>query len=62
MESFDAITHHTYFYDHTQCDFAPRTDDGDGDFVINLLNLVSGRVYSTDMSKKLKDRLRDPVL
>ena len=36
MESFDAITHHTYFYDHTQCDFAPRTDDGDGDLVINL--------------------------
>ena len=36
MESFDAITHHTYFYDHTQCDFAPRTDNGDGDLVINL--------------------------
>ena len=29
MESFDAITHHTYFYDHTQCDTEPRTDDGE---------------------------------
>ena len=29
MESFDAITHHSYFYDKTQCDSAPRTDDGE---------------------------------
>ena len=39
MESFDAITHHTYFYDHTQCDSAPRTDDGEQEIGLEYMTL-----------------------